>query len=340
MKRTLLELAYHCGLLDLYHRVRNRRVLTVVALHRVLPESDSRWSTCDPLYTVSARFLEQCLLFLAARYNVVSLEQITNARRGAPLPPRPLLITFDDGWADNYEYALPVLRSLKLPAALFVAGDALDRHEAFFQERLIGAWRTRRISESTLRQLWAQVALPAEAPVAVNDEAAMRALIARLQALPPPDRQTLLDCVAAGAEPRRQMLSSEELRALRASGFAVGTHGKQHEALTSVTDVQSELLGSKQIVARALQVPPEQIGTMSFPFSKQDAQVVQRAREAGYELLFGGGLSLTPLSGPLPDLIARVGITAREMEDARGNLRPAALAAYLFRRPHQALQPG
>ena len=56
-------------------------------------------------------------------------------------------------------------------------------------------------------------------------------------------------------------------------------------------------------------------------------------------LLFGGGLSLTPIDAAVPDLISRVGITQGEVADTAGNLHAAALAAYLFRRPHRALQP-
>ena len=126
---------------------------------------------------------------------------------------------------------------------------------------------------------------------------------------------------------------------LHRDGFAIGTHGKQHEPLPAVADLNAELRAAKTGVACALGVPEAEVRVMSFPFSKYNATVVERARAVGYGLLFGGGLSLTPIGSVVPDLISRVGITQGEVADNAGNLHAAALAAYLFRRPHLALQP-
>ena len=91
IKRTLLEVLYACGAPTIYHRLRNRRALTVIALHRVLSTADARWQTCDPLYTLSERFFEQCLEFLVDHYSLVSLADLERAHlRGdstaAPAP--------------------------------------------------------------------------------------------------------------------------------------------------------------------------------------------------------------------------------------------------------------
>jgi peptidoglycan/xylan/chitin deacetylase (PgdA/CDA1 family) len=342
IKRFLLRLLFATGLLGLYHRLRNRNALTVIALHRVLAEDDPRWRSCDPLYTVSVRFFEQCMGFLKAHYSIVSLDDVMRARRtGERLPPRPCLVTFDDGWADNHRYALPILRQLGIPAALFVAADAIDRREAFFQERIIASWRTGSLNPRDFAVLWVRAFEQRTAPEQPLTEAHVRALIARLQEIPFERRRRILaDVLHRLIDDQREMITSAELREMCASGFAVGTHGKMHEALTAVTDVDSELRDSKAIVARVLSIEPDGIRCLSFPFSKQDAGVVERARAAGYELLFGGGLTMTPLKRAFPDLIARIGITAGEVSDARGELREHALAAYLFRRPHRPLVPG
>jgi peptidoglycan/xylan/chitin deacetylase (PgdA/CDA1 family) len=340
LKRLLVALLYASGLLALYHRVRNRDALTVISLHRVLAENDPRWRTCDPLYTLSDRVFEQCVRFFQAHYSIVSLAALIAARRdGRRLPPRPLLITFDDGWADNYRYALPILEKSSVPAALFVAADAIDRREAFFEERLIAAWRRGMLSAADLRALWRRTVQGEAEPPEPQSESAIRALIARLQAVAPSVRSEILASHAqALADDERQMLTTGELQGLAAAGIVVGTHGKAHVALTRAADLDAELSGAQHIVA-ALGVAPQSVNTLSFPFSKQNQRVIQRARAAGYELLFGGGLTLTPLAAGLPHLIARVGITAHEVTDASGNLLASRLAAALFRRPHRGLEP-
>ena len=110
MKDFSKKLLYASGLLGLYHRLRNAGSLTVVMFHRTLSPEDPRWRTCDPDYTLSTAYLSQSLAFFKRHYNVVSLQQVLEARRtGAALPARALLITFDDGWSDNADYALPEL---------------------------------------------------------------------------------------------------------------------------------------------------------------------------------------------------------------------------------------
>jgi peptidoglycan/xylan/chitin deacetylase (PgdA/CDA1 family) len=341
MKRLILQLLYAAGLLTLYHRVRNRDALTVISLHRVLAESDPRWQTCDPLYTISDRLFEQCVRFFKAHYSIVSLDDLFAARRGErALPPRPLLITFDDGWADTSHYAAPILRRLGVPAALFVAADVIDRREAFFQERLIGAWRRGALSADDVHALWARTVEARPQPANLLSESAVRALIAHLQAVEPEIRNEILSSGSSAlGDFERQMLTTGELRALVADGVAIGSHGKTHEPMTSVLDLEAELSGARNMIAHASGLSPSRVNSLSFPFSKQNHNVVQRARLVGYQLLFGGGLSLTPLAAGLPDLIARVGLTAHEITDRRGNLSGARLAAMLFRRPHRLLKP-
>jgi peptidoglycan/xylan/chitin deacetylase (PgdA/CDA1 family) len=341
IRQLAMGLLSATGLLHAWHRRRNRDVLTVISLHRVLSEDDPRWSGADPLYTVSARFFDQLLAWLPRHYSVVGLQQLEDARTaGKPLPPCPLLITFDDGWADNFQVALPLLKRHALPAVLFCAGDAIDRHEGFFQERLICAWRRGRLGEPELLQLWTSCGVAAP-PAPVTGESAVRQLVSRLQALGPDARAGVLEPLRAQLrDDSRQMLTAAELKALAQADVAVGTHGKQHEPLPDVVDLAAELRDSRRQVAQAADLPEERVASLSFPFSKQNARVVAEAQGQGYRLLFGGGLSLTPLGNGVPDLLARVGITAGPLQDRRGNLRPTRLAAYLFRRPIRALRTG
>jgi peptidoglycan/xylan/chitin deacetylase (PgdA/CDA1 family) len=339
MRQKILHFAYVSRLLGAYHRIRNRQALTVVGLHRVLPESDPRWAGADPLYTVTPGFLADCLDFFARHYSVVSLPQIEAAHaNGTLLPPRPLLITFDDGWADNLEYALPVLRRHGLSFALFCASDAIDRREGFFQERLIAAWRSGRLTAQDMGSLWRACANADEIPQDVMSEAAVRRLTGRLQRLSPDRREQVLSAVDSQLhDPLRHMLTASELRQMVEAEVAIGVHGKRHEPLTEVADLDGELLESRRTLSRLCATNEEQVASLSFPFSRHDDRVVSRALQLGYRLLFGGGSSLTPVAAKVPALIARVGITAAGLADARGRLMPERLAAYLFRRPHAAL---
>jgi len=96
------SVAARTGGVRLYHRLRDREALTVIMLHRVLPKAMYAAHEPDPDYTISTEVLERLVRFLRANYTIVGLPELLEARRGTrSLPPRPLLITFDDGWDDN-----------------------------------------------------------------------------------------------------------------------------------------------------------------------------------------------------------------------------------------------
>ena len=64
---------------------------------------------------------------LAEGYAPVSLYQVIDSlQRGAPLPQKPVVITFDDGYRDNYVNAFPLLKERGMPATIFVVTDFMD----------------------------------------------------------------------------------------------------------------------------------------------------------------------------------------------------------------------
>ncbi|GIV74824.1 MAG: hypothetical protein KatS3mg049_3380 [Caldilinea sp.] len=72
-------------------------------------------------------FAEHLDRMLAEGYVTVSLYQVIDAlQRGAPLPDKPVVITFDDGYRDNYENAFPLLRERGMVATIFVVTDFID----------------------------------------------------------------------------------------------------------------------------------------------------------------------------------------------------------------------
>ena len=99
----------------------HRGRLTVLIFHRVRPEPDPLF----PRELDAAAFRER-LSWLRAWFNVLPLDDAVDALARGSLPVRAAAITFDDGYADNHDVALPILREMGVPATFFIATGFLD----------------------------------------------------------------------------------------------------------------------------------------------------------------------------------------------------------------------
>ena len=346
MKSPAVQRAlYRSGALHAYHRRRNRDRLTVVMFHRVLAPSDRRWPTADPEYSLRDDLFAECLGFFRRHYHVVGLDDVMAARRGGrPLPPCPLLITFDDGWSDTEEFALPHLCRAGMPALLFVVADAVGRREPFYQERMVGAWRAGRLDAGRALALWRDAGGdPGSVPAfgGRDDLEPLRELIALLESMPPANRDRLLVALEPALDDGlRYMATADQLRHLAGRLVAIGAHGKTHTPLTEAQDLDAELSGARAALAGHVGCPPATIATMSCPHGAHDPGILRAAHAAGYELVFTSVPELSPTAGSGPGALGRVGFTGETITDAFGRFAPERLALHLFRKPHGARVAG
>lgn len=94
-----------------------RNTAVIVTFHRVHDGAGA-----DPL-TVGVRMFEQYCRFFQRHFRVVPLRELVARLESGRTPHHELAITFDDGYRDNFENALPVLERLSLPATFFVVSQ-------------------------------------------------------------------------------------------------------------------------------------------------------------------------------------------------------------------------
>ncbi|MHB1688187.1 MAG: polysaccharide deacetylase family protein [Ignavibacteriaceae bacterium] len=104
----------------------------ILIYHRVVElESDPQ------LLTVTPKNFEDHIYYLKNNFNILSPDQFKDYLNGKKeFPPKSLLITFDDGYADNYLNALPVLEKYKAPALFFISTSMLNTKEEMWWDRL------------------------------------------------------------------------------------------------------------------------------------------------------------------------------------------------------------
>ena len=118
------------GLLTLLDRVAMRRwqTLLILTYHRIATPGLGAGPFYDPVISATPESFRAQLEFLASRFHVIGLDQVLKLESETPeaIQDPTVLITFDDGYRDNFESALPILCELGVPATFFIPTGILN----------------------------------------------------------------------------------------------------------------------------------------------------------------------------------------------------------------------
>jgi peptidoglycan/xylan/chitin deacetylase (PgdA/CDA1 family) len=132
LRRKVLSFTYETGLIRA-GRGLWARSLTVVNYHRIDDPLRSGFDSFKPNVSATPEHFDRQLEYLARWFNVVSLKDIIKWLDGhQDLPPYAALITFDDGYLDNYTSAFPLLRKHNFPALIFLTTGHIGTDEPFY----------------------------------------------------------------------------------------------------------------------------------------------------------------------------------------------------------------
>lgn len=335
LRPLLRTLAYQTGALSLT-RSGVRHALTAVMFHRVIDPADPDYAQADPVYTVSAPLFDQLLGFFGDHYAVVDVQRVIDAIEGnRPLPDHALLITFDDGWADNFRYAAPLLHARAMPAVIFVAAQAVQAiGKAWWQEEVFaldraGGLRAWLACDGNQQRITG--ATSAAATVDPVD------IVTRLALMDEGQRTGILATLPRTPVHARMMMEADEVRSLAGLGVAVGLHGDRHVPLSSLADPATELANAREAVAR-LSGGTAVTTVLGCPHGLYDDKAIAAAREVGITAVFTSDKFLNAtdqgmLTTPRP--LGRIGITAAHIQAAPHKLDAAAAARWLWPRPRR-----
>lgn len=214
------------------HALPNTRAnrLLVLIYHRV-------HSQVDPMFpgeVDAERFSWQMDLLKRFCHPISLADGVTRLIRGQ-LPARAVAITFDDGYADNAEIALSILRHHGLTATFFVATGYLDGGR-MWNDSIIEAVRRARSDAIDLRDYGLGVV-----PLGCEKTRGPLAgsIIKSVKHLTPIERQRRVDrlCEIVGVDlPRGLMMTSSEVRQLAEAGMEIGAHTVTHPILRTLSE--------------------------------------------------------------------------------------------------------
>lgn len=257
--------------------------LSILIYHRVL-------AIQDPLLPdIPDRLdFERQMIFIRRYFNVLSLGEAVAALATRTLPERALCVTFDDGYADNFHVALPVLEKLGIPAAVFVATDFLDGG-IMFNDVVIEIVRRSVGPVLDLSTFGLDLFDVSDTP---RRRLAINTLIGKIKYLPSKERAKIAHDIQAYVGINLQhdfMMTRSQVREMLKRGITIGAHTMSHPILSNTDEVSAEreLHGSKteleNIIGRSVDFFAYPNGKPGQDYLASHAKVV---RDCGFTAAF------------------------------------------------------
>jgi peptidoglycan/xylan/chitin deacetylase (PgdA/CDA1 family) len=264
LKLTLLRAAKSLGAYRLARISPWRsRQLLILCYHGISIDDEHEWA--PGLFMSTAQFASRLALLRRARCNVLPLGEALDRLRSGTLPPRAVVLTFDDGNFDFLERAWPLLRAHQLPATVYLTTYYSERQFAVFPVALSYVlWKARgRQAVVTLGERGLAIdTRTGGGRQRARDEIQRHAQEADLSA---GEKDTLVERLASalgydyGEVRRRRLLhimTPDEVRTLAAQGLDVQLHTHRHRSPLEEPAYRTEIAANRdRIVAMTGRVP-------------------------------------------------------------------------------------
>lgn len=227
------------------------RGLSILIYHRVLVRQ-------DPLFPEEsyAEVFDQQMKLLSNYFRVMPLGDAIESLRRGKLPSRAACITFDDGYADNAEIALPILKKRGVPATFFVAAGFLNGGR-MFNDTVIELIRRAPGDTVDLESLGLGKFSIGTVP---KRRQAISQLLDKLKYLPSESRQSAVEAMSTLIPvdlPRNLMMTSSQVRELHNAGMEIGGHTVSHPILAKMENSAAcaDIANGKEVLESIIRAP-------------------------------------------------------------------------------------
>ena len=293
-KQRIARLAAALGPTRLMEMLPKRPALLVLNYHRI---GDAKATPFDSgVFSCSAEELDQHVAYLKTQFRIVDLAEALQVLLGErPLQSPALLLTFDDGYLDNYQLAFPILRRHGVPATFFLP-------TSFIGTGKLPWWDTIAYLVKRSDREWIELDWPVRRRFSLMGAERERSIEAVLDLYKGPlvtelepfllemERACGVTRADAGLQDTlpRAFLSWDEAREMQAAGMSFGSHTHTHQILSRLTvdEQREELRVSREMLEREL---GGTVDTLAYPVGSRGSfneATMQALRDTGYRCAF------------------------------------------------------
>jgi peptidoglycan/xylan/chitin deacetylase (PgdA/CDA1 family) len=288
-----------------------KRYVFILLYHKVRPQASPLFGTA-----VTPENFERQMRFLKRYYNIVDLNAFRYSKVFSKGSKDVVVITFDDGYRDNYQYAFKILSRLKIPATIFLTTDFIGTNRFLWYDKLAWIMYNAKVfpgkKDLMKFQLPEEIAqrfqiffnLKSEEQVRI-----LRSMAGGLKLLSSKKRDDALSFLALACKvgkwpdkKDRPMLSWDEVKEMSERGISFGSHTKTHSRLSDLSEnlVRKEVSQSKKIIEKYI---GKKVTAFAYPYGKEadySESIYSILRDEGflYALTTTVGYETLPIKNP------------------------------------------
>ena len=324
--------------------IRHRGRVVILTYHRVVSDHMVRDEHIQPGMYVRGQSFDAHIAYLRSRFTIISLDELLDLWQTNRLKSDQsyCVITFDDGWKDNYQFAFPVLMKYRIPATIFLATDFIGTARWFWPDQmmlLLEKGRQHATGSAERKTVSTVLAETIGVTLSAGD-----GIFRRIESGAPIDPDSIIElCKGIEVDRIHQMidrlnraihmvlpmhrvlLNWGEVREMAGNGVTFGSHSGSHRIMTQIplSDVKTELIDSRKTM---LEQGIKPVPVFCYPNGNFDRDIQKLVRESGYFAAVGCEVGL---EGDKPsDLFALKRVSLHEDSSASAPLLALALSCF------------
>ncbi|MCO4755778.1 MAG: polysaccharide deacetylase family protein, partial [Bacteriovoracaceae bacterium] len=292
-KKILLSKAMDSlGLLETLNNI-DRSNLYVINYHRLYRNPlETQFNT--KVFTHTEEIFYEQIKWFKKNYDIFGEEDLIQHLEGnRPLKRRTVVLTFDDGYLDNYEIAYPILKAFNIPAIFFIPYNQVDRTSVAWWDLLAYFVKNATVKAVCIAQKWFDLTQLTDRDMAT----CYLCWHYQLQSLNETGHflqqwhtklgvQTPLEEIEDLSQ--KEFMNWDQVKELSRNNITIGSHTMSHNVLANLIleEQERELVNSKALLEKKLD---QEIRTVAYPVGKEQhftEQTKELAEKAGYRAAF------------------------------------------------------
>lgn len=283
---------YYSGFYRLYRRGNVR----ILMYHRVLKDNDKTIASIQPGMYVTESAFENQMKYLSKHYHLISLAELFElwAEGRFSKDKRYCIVTFDDGWLDNYLNAYPILKKHNIPATIFLATSYIGTDRWFWPEKLSYLLsnkhqdildfgdRLEEVGDDVISSILSAITEKHDFNIMGQTDFVTESLKQYSEASIENALDRIYKLLDIILPKERALLNWEEVKEMSRNGITFGSHTCNHKILTSLSsnEAKKELDDSMRLLKEK---ELDFIPVFCYPNGSYDHEVQKLVKASGYE---------------------------------------------------------